>query len=345
MKRSILATLVMSSFLVSTGRAQVGGSGTPNTIPQFTTSTTIGDSPMIQFGGNIGIGTTFPTAKLTVRDVRDVDISGNGPSAINAIVSCKLNNFCAAVRGDADATSVGAHGVVGINHADNEAGGGGVLGITSGTKGFIWGVRGDANGTTGNGVGVFGQTFSGEGIAGLFINRHHGNILVGNVGETDTTVFRVDGSGRVFANGGFRPFGADFAEAMAVRGDRSRYEPGDLLVIDPVHEDRLTLSERPYSSLVAGIYSTRPGVVASQHRMDDPALRNEVPLAVVGIVPCKVTAENGPIAIGDLLVTSSTLGRAMKGTDRARMFGAVVGKALEPLTKGTGVIQVLVTLQ
>ena len=35
----------------------------------------------------------------------------------------------------------------------------------------------------------------------------------------------------------------------------------------------------------------------------------------------------------------------MKGTDRAQMFGAVVGKALEPLTKGTGVIQVLVTLQ
>jgi hypothetical protein len=132
---------------------------------------------------------------------------------------------------------------------------------------------------------------------------------------------------------------------MAVRGDRSRYEPGDLLVIDPLREDRLTLSESPYSSLVAGIYSTRPGVVASQHRVDDPGLRNEVPLAVVGIVPCKVTAENGPIAIGDLLVTSSTLGRAMKGTDRARMFGAVVGKALEPLTKGTGIIQVLVTLQ
>jgi hypothetical protein len=35
----------------------------------------------------------------------------------------------------------------------------------------------------------------------------------------------------------------------------------------------------------------------------------------------------------------------MKGTDRGRMLGAVVGKALEPLQKGTGVIQVLVTLQ
>ena len=35
----------------------------------------------------------------------------------------------------------------------------------------------------------------------------------------------------------------------------------------------------------------------------------------------------------------------MKGTDRARMLGAVVGEALEPLQAGQGVIQVLVTLQ
>jgi len=199
-------------------------------------------------------------------------------------------------------------------------------------------------------VGVFGQAYSREGTAGLFINKQGGDILAGRVGglvngTPDTVVFRVDGTGRVFADGGFRPFGADFAESVPVKGDRDRYAPGDLLVIDSLGEHRLTLSETPYSALVAGVYSTKPGVVASQHRMDDPALRNEVPLAVVGIVPCKVTAENGPIAAGDLLVTSSTLGRAMKGTDRARMLGAVVGKALEPLRKGAGVIQILVTLQ
>jgi hypothetical protein len=34
----------------------------------------------------------------------------------------------------------------------------------------------------------------------------------------------------------------------------------------------------------------------------------------------------------------------MKGTDRNKMLGAV-GKALEPLDDGKGVIQVLVTLQ
>jgi len=65
----------------------------------------------------------------------------------------------------------------------------------------------------------------------------------------------------------------------------------------------------------------------------------------VGIVPCKVSAENGPIQPGDLLVTSTTPGHAMKGTDRNLMLGAVVGKALEPMQKGTGIIQVLVTLQ
>jgi hypothetical protein len=35
----------------------------------------------------------------------------------------------------------------------------------------------------------------------------------------------------------------------------------------------------------------------------------------------------------------------MRGTDRARMLGAVVGKALEPLAESSGVIEVLVTLQ
>jgi hypothetical protein len=97
---------------------------------------------------------------------------------------------------------------------------------------------------------------------------------------------------------------------------------------------------------VAGIYSTKPGVLASPHDMDDPRPETtEVPLAVVGIVPCKATAANGPIQVGDLLVASSRPGYAMRGTNRSRMLGAVVGKALEPLPKGTGVIQVLVTLQ
>jgi len=156
---------------------------------------------------------------------------------------------------------------------------------------------------------------------------------------------RIDNTGKGFFNGGTVVGGADFAESFAVQGRRDAYQAGDLLVIDPTHDRRLALSRKPYSRLVAGIYSTKPGMLATPHEMDSPELSSEVPLAVVGIVPCKVSAENGPIRRGDLLVTSSTAGYAMKGTDNRRMLGAVVGKALQPLPAGKGVIEVLVTLQ
>jgi hypothetical protein len=80
--------------------------------------------------------------------------------------------------------------------------------------------------------------------------------------------------------------------------------------------------------------------------MVDPKLSNkEIPMAMVGIVPTKVSAENGPIRRGDLLVTASRPGYAMKGTDHTRMMGAVVGKAMGSLDSGLGVIEVLVSLQ
>ena len=43
--------------------------------------------------------------------------------------------------------------------------------------------------------------------------------------------------------------------------------------------------------------------------------------------------------------TTTPMSESIKGTDRARMLGAIVGKALEPLDSGTGVILVLATLQ
>jgi hypothetical protein len=168
-------------------------------------------------------------------------------------------------------------------------------------------------------------------------------LVLGQVNGTNE--FRIDNTGKGFFDGGTQTGGADFAESVAVRGNRSQYEPGDLLVIDTAGRRRLALADKPYSTRVAGIYSTKPGVLATPHKMDDPAAREEVPLAVVGIVPCKVTAANGAIQVGDLLVASSLPGYAMKGRDRYRLVGAVVGKALEPLSQGKGVIQVLVTLQ
>ena len=135
------------------------------------------------------------------------------------------------------------------------------------------------------------------------------------------------------------------AESMAVIGDRSAYAVGDLLVIDPSTTRHLALAQEPYSTLVAGVYSPSPLISAQTNGLGENSDKNGVPLTVVGIAFCKVTTENGPIHAGDLLVASSTTGHAMRGTDRAKMLGAVVGKALEPLTSGAGLVQILVTLQ
>lgn len=183
---------------------------------------------------------------------------------------------------------------------------------------------------------------SGSINSGIVVNAAGGNLYLGMTKGVHK--FRVDTNGVTYADGGYQSSGADFAESVAVHGNKSFYEPGDLLVIERGAQRRLTLSHSPYSTLVAGIYSTKPGMLATPHSIDDK-LEGEIPLAIVGIVPCKVTAENGPIREGDLLVTSSRAGYAMKGTNRRRMLGAVVGKALESMARGKGVIQVLVTLQ
>jgi hypothetical protein len=207
--------------------------------------------------------------------------------------------------------------------------------------GFEQGV--DASGstgvrTTGTNTGV--QASSATGTAGSF-DTASGNILLGS--NNGTKKFRVDANGNVFAST-YNIGGADFAESVEPAGARDDYHSGDVVVIDPTARRRVGLARQPYSTLVAGIYSTKPGVLATPYAMDDPRLVKEIPLAVIGIVPCHVSAENGPIRAGDLLVTSATPGYAMKGTDRSRMLGAVLGKALEPLPAGKGVVQVLVTL-
>jgi hypothetical protein len=307
-------------------------------------------------GRNIGVdGVTYsPEGNGVLGNQPLTDVNGGG--GVIGLTSA-TSGFSYGTRGDALGTTGTAIGVFGQSYsADggggffqtvNPVGGIGVTGVSYATGGFPIGVRGLTVATSGGGAAVFGVASSANSFGGMFVNEAGGTILVGSIGPapTATAVFKVDGTGRVYADGGFQPGGADFAESMAVAGDRTKYEAGDLMVIDPTTNRRLDLAREPYSTLVAGIYSTRPGMLGSTRRIDEAASADEVPLGVVGIVPCKVTTENGSIRVGDLLVTSSMAGHAMKGTDRSRMLGAVVGKALEPLTKGTGVIQVLVTLQ
>jgi trimeric autotransporter adhesin len=125
----------------------------------------------------------------------------------------------------------------------------------------------------------------------------------------------------------------------------STYTPGDVLTISQKSDRTVEMSQSPYSTLVAGVYATKPGVLLTEEDILTD-ISDKVPMGVVGVLPTKVSGENGSIKRGDLLVTSSTPGHAMKGTDRNLMLGAVIGKALENFDEnGTGVIKVLVNVK
>ena len=64
-------------------------------------------------------------------------------------------------------------------------------------------------------------------------------------------------------------------------------------------------------------------------------------LALMGRVPVRATSENGPIRVGDLLTSSSVPGAVMRCRDAADCGGALVGKALEALEQGEGMIEML----
>jgi hypothetical protein len=94
---------------------------------------------------------------------------------------------------------------------------------------------------------------------------------------------------------------------------------GDVVVF-ATQDEHVARSHAAYDMKVAGIVSTRPGFLAGENRDGD------YPVALAGRVPTKVNTENGPIAIGDPLTTSSTAGYAMRATEP----GPIVGYALEP---------------
>lgn len=145
--------------------------------------------------------------------------------------------------------------------------------------------------------------------------------------------------GNVIVTGDITLSGADVAEQFEML---ECTPPGTVVVLHD--EARLGPSDKPYDRRVAGIVSglgdRKPAVVLDQG--DGAAGRQ--PVAVVGKAWCLADADPSPIAVGDLLTTSSRPGHAMSAVDGSRAFGAVIGKALTPLISGAGRVLVLVGL-
>lgn len=222
-------------------------------------------------------------------------------------------------------------GVTGLNLA-----GTGVLGTdVSGT-----GVSGTSTtgtgiiGTSTTGIGVQGICKDPKGLAAKFTGKVHtdgDHEIVGDISVNNVNVLKD-----VTLAGG------DCAEQFDTHGATSP-EPGTIMVIDD--GGKLRMSHGAYDKRVAGVVSGageyRPAIVLDRRASSE----GRVSVALVGKVYCKVDADPASVTVGDLLTTSERPGFAMKATDPAQAFGAVICKALKPLGTGQDMIPILVALQ
>jgi hypothetical protein len=270
--------------------------------------------------GNVGINVSAPTARLEVQASPDVfappagwfkATSGTVATAVLGQVDTPFaNETGAAIRG----VSLGVSGYAGFFEA------------RAGNFSDVVHIR---QAGTGPGLTVDHTGSSGD-IA--WFQSASGNVA------------RIDKTGKGFFNGGTQTGGADVAESFDVEGNVHAYEPGDVLEISADHDRHLARSSAANSTRVVGVYATKPGVLLTDRAIDaDHADR--VPLGVLGVIPTKVSTENGAIRRGDLLVSAATSGHAMKA-DPHPPAGAIIGKALADFPgPGTGLIEVFVSVR
>jgi len=171
--------------------------------------------------------------------------------------------------------------------------------------------------------------------------------------QADMTSGTAEGSSWVTLTVGDDPDGTNYNQ-FAIDGNR---------VADYAVDTRIRLDTGISAKVTASNWDTQQNktiVVFNQHLSADlnsteatlyhgVQARNVIPMSMLGQVPVKCITENGTISPGDLVVTSSTVGHAMKAGG-SPAIGTILGKAMETLTdtgggNDIGVITVYVNLQ
>ncbi len=286
----------------------------------------------IDTSGNIGIGTTSPNAYSKLQ----VNVA---------------TNFNLAIGKD---TSPAAVGIGAYNDAFSAATG---LNFNGSPIAFLISgvekVRIDSSGNVGVGTAspqhkldVSGSMAVGAGYTSSTTAPANGLIVQGGVGigtsAPNTQQYMLDVNGSINVSGNINAKYQDVAEWVP---STQKLAAGTVVVLDKNHANQVLASTTSYDTAVAGVVSARPGITLGEGG------EGRVPVATTGRVRVRVDATRAPIHVGDLLVTSGEEGVAMKsvpvdlGGVQIHRPGTIIGKALEPLEKGTGEILVLLSLQ
>jgi hypothetical protein len=293
------------------------------TFPRFT----------LTQAGTVGIGTSTPSASYKL-DVQGGSINSSGGLCIAG--DCKAS--WSAVGGSQ--WSNGTGGAINYN--------GGNVGVGTATPVYSLDVNGGVNGFRAKAGSVSANdtiaTFENSSAIQMIV-RANGNIGIGNTAPTEKlhVTGNVKVTGNIDVGGNINAKYQDMAEWV---DSPQNLSAGTVVVLDEEKSNQVIASTQSYDSRVAGVISLKPGVALGERG------EGRVLVATTGRVKVKVDAGNGPIKIGDLLVTSDKEGVAMKsvavevaGGVRMHRPGTLIGKALEPLAQGTGEILVLLSLQ
>ncbi|MBN1496341.1 MAG: hypothetical protein JXA07_06200, partial [Spirochaetes bacterium] len=249
--------------------------------------------------------------------------------------------------------SIGVTGIAGISTA-GWSHSYGVLGHSAHI-----GVRGQSSGgdeKSGGGCGVIGLSRFGAG--GVFSSEHDYSLVADGFGK----IKHYDGSVDLMGNGdallvnGKSVFNGKMIILNDASVDQERYPanlvelfevddaeyvmPGDLLVVSDTGKSILSRSRNEYSRSVIGVVSGNPTIVINNSGKEQKVY----PVALAGTVLCKLDARKRPVCPGDLVVTSDTPGSGMAGTvDSFEKIGTVIGKALDALEEGIGLVPIFIS--
>jgi hypothetical protein len=137
--------------------------------------------------------------------------------------------------------------------------------------------------------------------------------------------------------------GADLAEKFPTT---DTVEAGTVMEIDPENPGHLRKAQGAYSKRVVGVVAGANGLSKGIVLGNLEGSERHAPIAMSGRVWVYADATERAIEPGDFLTTAEKPGYAMAADDLTKAQGAIIGKAMTRLEKGTtGMVLVLVNLQ
>lgn len=345
----------LSTYLSATG----GWLGTLSNDPLNFFVNNGGAAMTVTAAGRVGVGTTTPGSRLTVRTTGAFNAYGIEHTDGDVRLSTYLDAGYGAWLGTRSAHGLNFFVNDGLPSLAVDATGNTIITPNGGSGGYGSTIFGTPNAESGLTIRGYGGSpnradlrFNGSSVKlvagpGAGPPSSFSGIAVttaGNVGiGTDAPTTKLDVIGNTRTCTITITGGCDLAEPFPMK--EPEIAKGAVVVIDDEHPGRLKLSAEAYDKRVAGIVSGANGVNTGIALQQAGVLDRGENVALTGRVYVQADAATGPIHPGDLLTTSGTAGHAMKVLDHDRAQGAILGKAMSGLTEGKGFVLVLVTLQ